>query len=185
MIWKELSRFKSVFGFIGRFFLVYLVGNLLYGWMVMSWRPVADPVTREVTREVVLVLNQLGFETHTVDHRSKPNINIVLNQRPIVAVYEGCSGLNVMIVWLAFLIAMGPWNFRLVWFTVAGMVVIHMMNLVRLVALFEVSLYWPQHFFFIHKYLFTAFLYVFVFLGWVLWLWMNRRGRHGAGASGN
>ena len=77
-----------------------------------------------------------------------------------------------MIIFLAFLFAFGPVNRALLWFAPAGLLILHAMNLARIVLLFWVSLYLPKFMYFTHKYFFTAILYVVVF---VLWVWWVRR----------
>jgi exosortase family protein XrtF len=87
-------------------------------------------------------------------------------------VYEGCNGLNVMIIFVAFLVAFGPIGRTLAWFIPLGLFIIHLVNLARIGLLFWVSLYMPKYMYFTHKYFFTAILYVVVF---VLWIWWVRR----------
>jgi exosortase/archaeosortase family protein len=58
----------------------------------------------------------------------------------------------------------------MIWFVPLGLAVIHVANLGRIVLLFLVSLYEPEYLYFTHKYLFTAFIYLFVFLLWILWV---------------
>src|SRR5690606_20854765 len=88
----------------------------------------------------------------------------------ILAVYEGCNGINVMIIFVAFLLAFGPMVKAMLWFLPLGLFMIHMMNLVRITLLFWVSIYVESLMYFTHKYFFTATLYVVVFILWVWWV---------------
>jgi exosortase/archaeosortase family protein len=75
-----------------------------------------------------------------------------------------------MIIFVAFLVAFGPMRKALLWFIPVGLLIIHGINLARIALLFWVSLYMPDFMYFTHKYLFTAILYVVVFLLWIGWV---------------
>jgi exosortase family protein XrtF len=75
-----------------------------------------------------------------------------------------------VIVFVSFIFAFtGPWK-RSIVFVVGGTLVIYVMNLVRIVLLFEVAYYFPDQLFFFHKFLFTGFIYSVVFVMWFIWV---------------
>ena len=172
---NQLKPFLPALYFVLRFVALYVAGNLLYGWMVSSYDPAPDPVTRVIAGQTSVILDFSGFPSAIKDSSTLPNVMLSWNSRNVLAIYEGCNGLNVMIIFLAFILAMGPYVKRMWWFIPAGLSVIHIMNLARIFGLFMVAVYLPEQFYFVHKYLFTAFLYVIVFLIWVLWIRIERR----------
>jgi len=165
-----IKEFKPTILFLVKFLGIYLVGNLIYGTWITHWHPQPDPVTHWVTEQSARVLNIVGQEAVAHDYPNKPTTYLQLRENAIVSVYEGCNGINVVIVFLAFLFAFGPYIKAMVWFAPLGLLVIHLANLARIVLLFLVSLYEPDFLYFTHKYLFTAFIYLFVFLLWILWV---------------
>jgi exosortase family protein XrtF len=165
-----IKEFKPTILFLVKFLAIYLIGNLIYGWWITSWHPMPDPMTIWVTEQSAWVLNVFGMDATTINQMDKPTTFIVYNKLPIVSVYEGCNGLNMGIVYLAFLLAFGPYKRTLAWFAPLGLLVIHVANLARIVMLFLVSIHMPDAFYFTHKYLFTAFIYLFVFLLWMWWV---------------
>jgi exosortase family protein XrtF len=165
-----IEEFKPTIFFLLKFFGLYLIGNLLYGWYVTSWHPQPDPMTQWVTSQSAAVLGLFGYETSVHDYPGKPTTYIEWSGKGIVSVYEGCNGLNVVIVFLSFLFAFGPYKRNLVWFASLGLFIIHVANLARIVLLFLVSIHMPDVLYFTHKYLFTAFIYLFVFLLWIWWV---------------
>jgi len=167
MNWKE---FKPTIFFLVRFLGFYIAGNLLYGLYITSYEPKPDPVTQWVTHQSSWVLTQMGWSTETVHHRMRPTTSVLYQSKAIVSVYEGCNGLNVMIIFSAFLVALGPIKKTLYWFLPAGLMIIHISNLLRIVFLFWVTLYLPDFLYFTHKYLFTAFIYLIVFVMWFVWV---------------
>jgi exosortase/archaeosortase family protein len=75
-----------------------------------------------------------------------------------------------MIVFLSFVLAMGPYVKPMTWFIPAGLLVIHLLNLLRVWGLFLVAVKLPEQFYFVHKYLFTSILYAVVFVLWFIWI---------------
>ncbi len=167
MNWQE---FKPTIVFLSKFLVFYFVGNLLYGLFVTAYHPQPDPVTQIVTRQTSACLSLTGWDTAVLDRSNKPTTAIVFDSKAIVTVYEGCSGLNVMIIFVAFVFAFGPLQKAMCWFVPLGIMIIHASNLLRIALLFLVTLYRPGYLYFSHKYLFTAFIYGFVFLLWVWWV---------------
>jgi exosortase family protein XrtF len=170
MKWTEIREFKPTILFLVKFAGFYLVCNLLYGVVITAYYPKPDPATRVVTSQTSSVLSACGWDVGTIDNERKPTTSIVYGGKRILAVYEGCNGINTMIIFLAFMVALGPYTRAMAWFIPLGLVAIHLTNLARIGLLFYVSQYQPEFMYFTHKYLFTAILYFVVFLLWVWWV---------------
>ena len=166
-----LKQFRPTIIFLAKFLGMYIAGSLLYGWFITHYHPAPDPVTIWVTEQTVFLIRIFGWDVTAFHSELIPTVSVVLANRSIISVYEGCNGLNVLIIFWAFIFAFGPWGKRLTIFSLAGMVIIHVANLVRLVLLFFVAYYYSNALYFIHKYFFTAAIYVVVL---VLWLWWIR-----------
>jgi exosortase family protein XrtF len=96
---------------------------------------------------------------------------LLYNERAAVLnFFEGCNGLNVMIVFLAFMAAFGGNRKNILWFIPLGLLIIYFANLARLTMLYYVAEYFQSYFYFVHKYLFTAVIYVIVFGLWTIWI---------------
>jgi exosortase family protein XrtF len=173
-----LNEFRPTILFLVKFVGIYFLGNLAYGLWITHYHPRPDPMTSWVTEQSAQVLNITGWEVNAYNHPSKPTTNISSADRGIVAVYEGCNGINVMIVFLAFLLAFGPYTKKLLWFVPLGLLVIHVSNLLRIILLAVVVVHLPDYLYFTHKYLFTAFIYLFVFLLWIWWVVVLAKGKN-------
>lgn len=167
-----LLEFKPTILFLVKFIGIYVTGNLLYGVYVTAWYPDADPATRWVTHQTAQVLRLSGWPAVANDALHKPTTVISSQGVEIVSVFEGCNGLNVMVIFLAFVLAFGPYRKAMAWFIPLGIVLIHLTNLLRIGLLFLVTIYFPRSLYFAHKYLFTAFIFLVVF---VLWIWWVKR----------
>lgn len=183
-MWQE---FKPTILFLVKFGVTYGLLTLLYGAYVSSFNdydpPRADGVTRAVSAQTTAILDMLGYTATQQQHPTEPSILVTVNGIESVRIFEGCNGISMFILFTAFVIAFtGPWK-RMAWFIPAGLVFIHLSNLGRLVALSLISLHYPQHMYFFHKYGFTIIIYVAVFLLWVLWVGRLQRKRKAAPTS--
>jgi exosortase family protein XrtF len=169
--WKD---FKPAIFFVGKFVAVYLIGNILYGFYITAYYPKADPLTIFVTEETTHILNLMDAPVVSYPSDDRPAV-VIKQVKPVVSVFEGCNGLNVVIVFLAFMLAFGQMNKHLIWFIPVGIIVIHLTNLSRIGILFFVSRDYPDKLYFFHKYLLTAFVYGAVFLMWLGWIRLNKR----------
>ncbi len=172
---KMLKDFKPVVFFLLRFLAIYLVGNLSYGLFVTYFEPGVDPITYNVTKQISWVLNVFGNETFVTTDPNKHVADLKTPVQTALSIYEGCNGVNVWIIFAAFLFAMGPVNKKIFYFLLWGTIAIHISNLLRIGLLFFVSFYLPNFWYFTHKYLFTAFIYLIVFALWIMWVRMQLR----------
>ena len=166
----SFAQFKPTIFFLGKFLGLYIAGNLAYGLFVTAYEPRPDPATRTVSEQTGFVLTTFGWPVDVYDHHRKATSMLRYDDREILAVYEGCNGLNTMIIFVAFIFAFGPINKKLWWFIPLGLLIIHLSNLLRITLLFFVAEYRPDFMYFIHKYVFTAILYLVIFLLWVWWV---------------
>lgn len=166
----SFQEFKPTIFFLARFIGLYLIGNLVYGLYVTAYAPAPDFMTNWVTEQAGAILTAIGWPIETTAHDAKATTLMYYQQHAILSVYEGCNGLNVMIVFLSFLFAFGPYTRKLIYFSVGGIVLLHMANLGRIIMLFWVSVYYEKYLYFTHKYLFTGFLFALVFVMWIIWI---------------
>jgi exosortase family protein XrtF len=168
---KELLlQYKDSLLFIAKFVGLYLVLNTAYGFFVEHYEPRPDPITEIVTRHVAFGLSLFHDQIDQVPDPLEPNIHIQLDRKNVVSVFEGCNSVNVMIVYLAFIIAFKGSRKSTIIFVVLGFVVVYLINLLRVALLFEVAWFYPQHLYFFHKYLFTGIIYLIVFAIWYFWI---------------
>lgn len=165
-----IKDFKPAIFFLLRFLGVYLIGNILYGFYIESYQDKPDSATYVMARHTSWLLNQCGEITAIRKNPYGPTMLLHNEYAPVLNFFEGCNGLNVMIVFLAFMAGFGGNKKNMIWFIPAGLVVIYLSNLGRLTMLYYVAEYYQSLFYYVHKYLFTAILYVIVFGLWALWI---------------
>lgn len=165
-----IKEFKPALLFLAKFLGVYFLGNIVYGLYIESFGIIADPMTSWVSEQTVLFLKAIGLNSETLVDDFAPKVRLLLDDHSVLSIYEGCNGLNVMIIFVAFLVAYTGNTQRLLWFIPFGILMIHLMNLGRIILLFFVAEYYENYLYFTHKYLFTAVIYLGVLALWYWWI---------------
>lgn len=161
---------KAIIFFLVKFIGFYLVLNTVYGLWISSYDPLPDPVTKIVTAHTAALIS-ITEDNVTVGERvNSPSVPLNQDGRAVVSVYEGCNSLNVMIVFVSFIVAYTGTIKKTLLFGVLGIVLIYIFNLCRVGLLFYIAKYYPNNLYFFHKYLFTGLLYGLVFLLWYFWV---------------
>lgn len=161
---------KTALLFILKFVGLYLLLNTAYGFYIEFYSPLSDPLTIAVTRQAAGILSLFHEIIHAIPDPSSSYVMLQKDFQTIVNVFEGCNGINVMIVYLSFLLAFkGAWKSTIIYFFF-GLVIIYCMNMVRILLLFEIAYYFPERLYFFHKYFFTGIIYVVVFIIWYFWI---------------
>lgn len=165
-----LREFKPALLFLGKFLALYFLGNIFYGVYIESFDNKPDNVTAMVTAQTSWLLNTTGYDTSCRDVEGAAKVALVDRGATVLNVFEGCNGVNVMIVFVAFLFAFGGPAGTMALFIPIGLLVIHLVNLLRISLLFYLARTDSAQFYYYHKYFFTATLYLIVFGLWALWV---------------
>lgn len=168
---RELfQEFKPTIFFLLRFVGVYLLSNLLYGLYITRFYPGVDPITHFVTANTAGILKLFATDIAIADQSTRACTLLIEKGDAVLSVFEGCNSVNIIIIFLSFLLAFGPWNKKLVWFAMFGVLIIYLTNLFRILTLFFIASYSPKYMYFVHKYVLTAILFGVVLILWIVWL---------------
>jgi exosortase family protein XrtF len=164
-----LKEYKDSLLFLAKYVAFYIALNTLYALFVEHYSPNADPITILVTQHSAAILHMFDDGVaHKVISRES-HVPVTKGGETVIEVFEGCNGINVIIVFLAFIIAFQG-NFKLfVQFLFGGILLIYIINLLRIIALYCVALKFPDALYFFHKFFFTGIIYLIVFGLWYLW----------------
>lgn len=167
-----MSDFRPALRFLATFIGVYVVLNVVYGAWVSSYGTRPDPMTVWVSRQTAGVETTISDACNSELNEKGPTVFLRDETgRTVLNVFEGCNGLNVMVVFIAFVLAFGGTAKKMLWFIPAGLVIIHLSNLVRLLFLYYLADTKSHYFYYFHKYFFTGAIYLIVFILW--WVWVR------------
>lgn len=161
---------KAILFFLLKFIGLYIVLNTAYGFWIEQYHPLPDPLTRIVTNQTAAIVSLTEDDISVGESLKSPYVPIRQGSTTIVSVFEGCNSLNVMIVFISFIVAFTGTLKKSMIFGAVGIVLIYLFNLFRVGLLFFIAKYYPNNLYFFHKYLFTGLLYVLVFFLWYLWV---------------
>lgn len=89
---------------------------------------------------------------------------------PSFFVNESCSGLKQFFqITVLFLLFPGPWKHKL-WYIPASILIMHGVNIFRIIMLSVILVHWPQCWHFSHDWILRPFFYVVIFAEWVIWV---------------
>jgi len=177
-MWKE---FKPTILFLIKFISIYLVGSGMYGYYISNYdlQEKLDPITRWVTYQCAGTTGIFGYDSEVVqnDHLAREENaeqtydSLWLDRTYAISVEEGCNGINIMILFVAFVIGFGGKFLNTILFIPAGLLFIHFANLGRLMLLSVLNVdFEGRGFHFFHKYGFTAVLYLAILILWYFWV---------------
>jgi len=94
---------------------------------------------------------------------------VVSSPRFAVTIYNGCNGLITSLIFIAGVLAFpARWTAKLVG-VVGGLVLIQILNLVRILSLFYIGIYFPDHFNDAHIYIWQSLVIIAGVALWVVW----------------
>lgn len=170
---KYFLQYRAFFIFLLKFFAVYGLLSICYQYYlgsfdVLTFEP--DGFTKFVAGQVESVLKICDQDAYVLPHQYEASMKLYYNQKFIARVVEGCNAMSVMILFMAFVIAFKGKIKHTFLFILAGIVIIHILNVIR-IALLAVSLYnYPEYEHILHGVIFPLFIYGVVFGLWVIWV---------------
>jgi exosortase family protein XrtF len=188
MLGLQLEKLKSILAdfppqiktFLIRSFILFVVWKGLYLLLWSEKRTLDDPLTQMVAKHSVWVLNQI---TPGNTFTAKPMIavknfegaiqvsrvsRIDRNGKPIMNIADECNGLELFVLYFGFLLAMPALIKRKIWFGLCGILIIHVVNILRCVGLGLLLMNWDTYFDIAHHYIFKIMVYSTIFILWVV-----------------
>jgi len=155
---RRLPRFLLTAGSL------YIAWYFLYHQVLLPSQTLDVALCQHIASVSSAVLRALGFAS-TVKHTY-----LYLNGYHMVSVGWQCDGLPLMALFAIFIVAYpGPWRTKL-WFVPLGILAIHVLNILRVVALALNQYYSRSTFEFNHHYTFALVVYAFIFWFWTIWV---------------
>ena len=161
---KLSKQDKFISLFIIKAIALYLLWYILYdNWLVKDG--LLDKfLIDHLVSSTKLVLNFIGYETFTYSDA------VGVDGTHGVLIGVPCNGLDLFALFAGFvMIFPGKIKYKLFYIPL-GILFIHAINILRLVALALVVVYYPDNLQFNHKYTFTIIVYLVVFMMWVIWV---------------
>ena len=169
---KLVNKIPDPIWHVAMFAAILLFFHFLYR-AVIGYLLLWEPFSQTNLHLMNLVFNSsawfnrhiLGLEFTTADPRT-----MWFTNGGYVSITDGCSGMKQFYqVVILFLLYPGPWKHKL-WYIPMAVVVMHLVNLFRVISLSVVVIWKPEIWDFTHDNIVRPFFYVIVFLMWVIWV---------------
>ena len=82
---------------------------------------------------------------------------------------DECNGFKLFSIFSVFIIAFPGKIKNKLWYLPLGLIIIHFVNVLRIMALIMINNYYPRYLDFNHLYTFTIIVYVAIFILWYIW----------------
>ena len=165
-----IKKYKAAFYFVLRFFVVYILFSLLYNFYLNSYENVPDGATVSVAKQTVKLINLFNYDASSKIVLNEDHVRFYINGDYVARIVEGCNGISVYILFLAFIIAFKGKLKHTVLFVLGGGLLLYIVNIAR-VGILTAWLYkFPERADFMHQIIFPVLIYGMVFLLWVLWV---------------
>ena len=160
---NAFSRFIITSGFL------YLFLYLIYQFVVKRYTYYDLGFISWIIRSAEAFLNLIGYKTFTVLQDRDFQV-LGIDGSNGVWIGSNCNALKLFGLFAVFIIAYPGAHKNKWWFILLGIVAIHLLNILRVVALAMIANYDYTWLDFNHTYTFTFIIYGFIFFLWMLWV---------------
>ena len=166
-----LARLKQ-----NKFQFFIIKASLLYGTCYFLYEFILKRLTKAdqlFVRQIInlcrWILAKLGYKTFA--SRDINDIQVFgIDGSNGVWIGGPCNGITLMFLFAIFVIAY-PGNFKKkLWYIPLGILIVHSINICRIIALALIADYYPSYLEFNHTYTFTFLAYSVVFGLWMIWV---------------
>ena len=166
MALKQLQAFwtehRSLLLFLGTALLLYVIWYILYELWLHPQGHLDHAVIDNTIWAATGLLKALGYGV------AAEGRIIAIEGTEGLYIGDPCNGVDLFALFSGFILAFpGPWQHKL-WYLPVGILAIHLLNILRVVALSLILVYAPMTLEFNHTYTFTFLVYGFIFLGWIV-----------------
>jgi|688.fasta_scaffold574152_1 exosortase family protein XrtF len=155
---------QAVLLFLGKALGLYFLWNILYHGVLIQWG-INDPLTRwvAISSQKFCYIYEPQIHLEFI----KKEYYLYFNHQSLVRIGDGCNGLELYALFIAFYMALGHLFHSLKWILI-GIGGIYILNMIRIAGLAWVVLYRPSELDFHHKYTFALVVYSWMLLVWVV-----------------
>ena len=170
----EGNMFSKIFH--NKFYFFILKASLLYGacyliyeFLVKEHSQLDQLFIRKIINLSSSILELLGYKTFASKEINDFQV-FGIDGSNGVWIGGPCNGITLMFLFAIFVIAY-PGNLKnKLWYLPLGVLIVHTINITRIVGLAIIAYYYPEYLDFNHTYTFTFIAYSIVFGLWMLWV---------------
>ncbi|WP_333810246.1 exosortase family protein XrtF [Flavobacterium sp.] len=166
-------QFQHFFTFLIKFILFYVVFTFIYKLYLNQYdlqKNEVDGITQSVAFQTKQFMLLFDSNVEITQHETEPAIKMLFHSKYIARIIEGCNAISIMILFASFVFAFSTQFKKTTLYIVFGILLIHVLNIVRIAILSFSLYYFPEEEELLHGTFFPLFIYGVVFSLWVLWV---------------
>lgn len=166
-------KYRPFLQFLGVFLLSYLVLIGIYQGYLSQFDTSNleyDGFTNVVAEQTQMLLTAFDYNVQLIPSTFDPSVLVLVDGKAIVRIVEGCNAISVMILFGAFVLAFSNGFLKTFAFTIAGILIIHILNISRIALLTIGIIKYPEYEHLLHGTIFPLVIYGTVFLLWIFWV---------------
>ena len=156
---------EPIVRFLAIGFFIYLGWMAMYEWIIHPWGALDNLVISNTIFFAQKILHGLDYATETDGARVMGIVGT-----PGLFIGDNCNGISLFALFSIFVIAFPGKIFSKFLFISSGIIIIHFLNILRVVALAIIETYSYEWTEFNHTYTFTIIIYACIFLLWIYWI---------------
>jgi len=129
-----------------------------------------DGFSNFVAEQTQSVLRFLDYNVQLSPSTFDPSVLVRVDGKAIVRIVEGCNAISVMILFVAFILAFSNGFLKTFSFIIAGILIIHVLNISRIALLTIGIMKYPEYEHLLHGTIFPLIIYGTVFALWIFWV---------------
>lgn len=166
---KAFNTSNAFIKFVFRAGALYLILYLVYQFVLKRYTLYDQGFIGWIIESADSVLRTLGYKTFKVLQDRDMQV-VGIDGSNGVWVGSNCNAITLFSLFAVFIIAY-PGNQKDKWWYIpTGIIAIHVLNILRVVALAMIANSYPQYLNFNHSYTFNFLIYMFIFALWILWV---------------
>ncbi len=178
--WRSIP--DEVKTFLKRALLIFIIWKIIYNGFLFNGRIIDKPLTdwsAVGAQKIIQLFHPKSIVTIKEECKPAPELNnkiacidyLLLDNKRIVGVADGCNALELYILYTGFLLAFPSSNKKIkrtILFIISGIIIIYIANIIRLTALASMNMNRINAVDMAHHYVFKMIAYAIIFGLWVL-----------------
>lgn len=164
---------KFFFLFLIKFSISYLVLIFLYACFLEKNNQKKDEIdffTENVAKQTHNFLLFFDKNCKVEKQINTPSYSVVYKNKFISRIIEGCNGVNMMILFVSFVLAFSSSFKKTILYILFGCLVLYVFNILRLVLINILIYNFPQYTVFLHDIFFPLMIYGLLGILWYFWV---------------
>ena len=162
------------FRFFGLAFLAYVVWSVTYEQVLKPRTTLDEVVIEHMVSWTEDVFEAIGWPVGTYPQPATHRDRVGVAGHAGVQIGAPCDGVALFALFATFILAFPGPLLRKLWFIPAGIALLHLANIIRVIVLARIQATSPEWLEFNHDYTFTVLIYGLVFALWYLWTVLGR-----------